>query len=356
MPKLIYHLAAFIAAVTQVVLAHTSLDSQYRIDVHSHPVPQIWLDALIEEGYPTVNGSLIVEGFPVPDWTLTGHLQNMDSYGVNYSTLSVTTPGVYFLASKPQKAKRLARELNNLLHNYTQSYPTRLGALCLLPLPNVADALEEIKYCLDTLHFDGIGFYTNYNGLYLGDATLDPVFAALNQRRATVFVHPATPGCADATLGYGGPLTEYPFDSVRAMENMLLTGQRARYPNVTMIYPHGGGAMPYLAGRIAGVASLPALGALNPATVVAQLKGYYFDTASAYSAIQLQALKAFIGVGRIVTGTDFPYVPVSQAKPGLASIQANGNFTEAEMAQINHQNALAIFPRIAAKLGLRKSG
>lgn len=130
------------------------------------------------------------------------------------------------------------------------------------------------------------------------------MFAALNQRRATVFVHPATPGCADATLGYGGPLTEYPFDSVRAMENMLLTGQRARYPNVTMIYPHGGGAMPYLAGRIAGVASLPALGALNPATVVAQLKGYYFDTASAYSAIQLQALKAFIGVGQIVTGTD----------------------------------------------------
>ena len=146
MAKFIYHLAVFVAAAAQIVHAHTSLDSQYRIDVHSHPVPQIWLDALIEEGYPTVNGSLIVEGFPVPDWTLAGHLQNMDSYGVNYSTLSVTTPGVYFLASKPQKAKGLARELNNLLHNYTQTYPTRLGALCLRLCPMSRTRWRRSRY------------------------------------------------------------------------------------------------------------------------------------------------------------------------------------------------------------------
>ncbi|KAK1145829.1 hypothetical protein N8T08_003775 [Aspergillus melleus] len=84
-----------------------------------------------------------------------------------------------------------------------------------------------------------------------------------------------------------------------AMENMLLTGQKATYPNVTMIFPHGGGAMPYLAGRIAGVTTLDALGALNPVETISQLKSYYFDTASAYSAIQLQALKAFGGIGRI---------------------------------------------------------
>lgn len=94
------------------------------------------------------------------------------------------------------------------------------------------------------------------------------------------------------------------------MEHMLLTGQRAQYPNVTMIYPHGGGAMPYLGGRIAGVATLDALGAHNPAETIAQLKGYYFDTASAYSAIQLEALKSFIGVEQIVIGTDCWFPPI----------------------------------------------
>lgn len=45
-----------------------------------------------------------------------------------------------------------------------------------------------------------------------------------------------------------------------------------------------------------------------------------------------------------------PYVPLSQAQPGLNGIQANGNFTNSEMEKIKYQNALEIFPRIAEAL------
>jgi predicted TIM-barrel fold metal-dependent hydrolase len=138
--------------------------------------------------------------------------------------------------------------------------------------------------------------------VYLGSESLDPLFEALQARNATVFVHPAEPGCHDATMGYPAPLTEYPFDSVRAMQNMLLTGWRARYPNVTMIYPHGGGAIPYLANRIASVSALDALGGLDPLETMQELKGYYFDTASSTSKIQLAALE-FAGAEKILAGT-----------------------------------------------------
>ena len=146
--------------------------------------------------------------------------------------------------------------------------------------------------------------YTNANGTYLGDPSLNPVFSVLNERQATVFVHPAAPGCQSVSLGYPFPLTEYPFDSVRAMENLLLKGQRAENPNIKMIFAHGGGAMPYLASRIAGMASMSLLGSLNMTKSLAELAGYYFDTASATSAIQLAAMKSFIGVDQILTGTD----------------------------------------------------
>lgn len=99
-------------------------------------------------------------------------------------------------------------------------------------------------------------------------------------------------------------MSEYPFDTVRAIENMLLTGQRAQYPNIKMIFSHGGGAIPFLATRIAGMASLPWLGGLSVTESLAQLAGYYFDTASSTSAIQLAALRSFIGVDQIVTGSD----------------------------------------------------
>lgn len=146
--------------------------------------------------------------------------------------------------------------------------------------------------------------YTNANGTYLGNSSLGPVFSVLNERQATVFVHPAAPGCQSVSLGYPSPLAEYPFDSVRAMENLLLTGQRAKNPDVKMIFAHGGGAMPYLASRIAGMASMSLLGSLNMTKSLAELAGYYFDTASATSAIQLAAMKSFIGVEQILTGTD----------------------------------------------------
>lgn len=218
-----------------------------------------------------------------------------------------------------------------------------------------------------------MGLYTNANGTYLGDKSLDPVFSALDKRNASVFVHPASPECTSVANGWPIPMTEYPFDTVRAIENMLLTGQRAQYPDIKMIFAHGGGAIPFLATRIAGMASLPWLGGLPVPESLAQLAGYYFDTAASTSAIQLAALKSFIGTDQIVVGTDCkwtvlgtspetcrcgiltradPYVPASQASAGLSAIQGNGNFTTVEMGQINNLNALTIFPRIVKALKL----
>lgn len=162
------------------------------------------------------------------------------------------------------------------------------------------------QFCLDTLNFDGVGVYTNSNGTYLGDRSLDPLFELLNTRHATVFVHPTAPGCGCASIGYPAGMTEYTFDSVRAMENLLFTGQRQSYGDINIIFPHGGGAMPFVAARIAGQAGVVSNGSIGAEDTLAQFRGYFFDTASATSAPQLWALREFYGgdVSRIVLGTD----------------------------------------------------
>jgi hypothetical protein len=89
---------------------------------------------------------------------------------------------------------------------------------------------------------------------------------------------------------------------------MLLTNQRANYSNINIIFPHGGGAMPYLAARIAEVATLEGQ---NLLTSLSQFAGYLFDTASTTTKIQLDAMNTFFGgVNKIVTGTDckFPFL------------------------------------------------
>lgn len=124
-----------------------SLSLDYRIDVHSHVVPEIWKEAMISAGYSVKNGTLYADGFPVSDWTLESHISTMNTLGVNFSALSVSAPGVFFL-KEAHKAKELARSINLLLHNYTKTHPTRLGALCLLPLPFVDEAAEELNVWL----------------------------------------------------------------------------------------------------------------------------------------------------------------------------------------------------------------
>lgn len=127
------------------VLADYVVDASFKFDVHSHVVPDVYRASLIANGYPVVDGTLFTDGFPVPAWNLSTHIASMNSQGINYSTISISAPGVSFLAKDPHAAASLARLLNLEMYNMTQQYPTRLGAMCILPLPNINGSLAEMK-------------------------------------------------------------------------------------------------------------------------------------------------------------------------------------------------------------------
>lgn len=128
------------------VHARAAEDSLYKIDVHQHVIPEVWRQALIDHNVgPTIDGVNFADGIPVPAWNLTTHIEVMNSENLGYGMISISSPGVSFLADDPVAAAKLAREVNLEMYSYIQQYPTRLGGLCLLPLPDVAAALIEIQ-------------------------------------------------------------------------------------------------------------------------------------------------------------------------------------------------------------------
>jgi hypothetical protein len=160
--------------------------------------------------------------------------------------------------------------------------------------------------------------YTNYNGIYLGDASLDPILDELNRRGSTVFVHPTNPSPVVELGILSAPAIEYPFDTTRAIANLLTTGSRTRHPDIKFIFGHGGGTLPFLGPRIAGITSLPFQGGFNPKESLDELKGYYFDLASTTSHSQLAALNSWCGAGRLLTGSDCLYhYPLASVISGL---------------------------------------
>ena len=116
----------------------------YTIDVHTHPVPNFFREALIDAGYTLKGNDLYIDGFVTPPWDLESYLTNRANFNYHYSVMSITAPGLSFLNGNP-RAVSLARRLNNQMHEWTEQHPDKLGAFACLPLPNIEASLEEIK-------------------------------------------------------------------------------------------------------------------------------------------------------------------------------------------------------------------
>jgi hypothetical protein len=125
-----------------MMAAALALPENYTIDVHTPAIPNIWKEALISSGYVAEGTQPIIDGFLTPDWDIDMYMKNRDDSGYHYSLMSIGTPGVNFL--KGPAASNLARRINNAMADYVKQHPTRLGALALLPFPNIDDCVEEI--------------------------------------------------------------------------------------------------------------------------------------------------------------------------------------------------------------------
>lgn len=313
----------------------TAAPPRRRIDVHHHMLPPQYLGETPPSGY-------IQRTF---GWTPQKSLEEMDRSGVQASVLSFPTPLLWPAGIEP--GRRLARFCNEYGAGLVAERPTRFGLFAgVPPLSDIDGALEEIAYAYDVLRADGVAVLTSYDGRYLGDPAMAPIWEALNRRAAVVFVHPTDPACCTRIAnGVGVGLAEWPFDTVRAILSLWAAEVLTKWPRLRFIFSHGGGALPMIADRIDKFGRPVADG--PPAhDAYAFFAKLYFDTANAASPPAFAGTHALAGPKRILFGSDYPYVPIAR----------NGDYLEragldaAAETAIDRDNALALLPRLAAAL------
>ena len=303
------------------------------IDVHSHFLPDFYVEAMRGAGIHDV------DGWPVPRWSAQDALNMMKDNDIAAQVLSLSSPGITF--AKGQQARDLARSLNCFLAQTIEEHAPRFGGFAVVPLPDIEASLDEIGYALDTLKLDGVGLLTNYDGIYLGDPLLDPVFAELNRRNAVVFVHPTQPpNFKPLSVGLPAPILEYPFDTTRMVKNLVKSGTLRKYPDIRIIAAHGGGTIPYLFPRIVTGTGL------NTADDYSRL---YYDMTATTAPPQTQALRSVASPDRMLIGFDFPFMDVKTVKPIIAGLHLS-NFSSSRIFDIQRGTAQRLFPRIAASL------
>jgi predicted TIM-barrel fold metal-dependent hydrolase len=310
-----------------------------RIDVHHHILPPNFVSALNSLNIPWTGGP------EVPTWSLQQAYDTMGALDIDAAVAS-PSPGVFW--GDTAFAVKLARETNEFVAGVVRDDRAHFGGFATLPFPDVDASLEELEYSYDTLGLDGVVLYSSQGGTYLGDKAYDPIFEELERRRAVVFVHPTTiPPGADATgltIPYG--VTEFTFDTTRAVTNMLYGGTFERYPSVRFIVSHAGGTVPFLAWRIAGAAYLPELADRAPKTdPLALLQKLYYDTALSSSEFVFGALREFVPTSQVLFGSDFPYVPPVVLQAEKHGVESSKVWDETAKAAIDRENALTLFPR-----------
>jgi 6-methylsalicylate decarboxylase len=189
-------------------------------------------------------------------------------------------------------------------------------------------------------------------GYLPGDPRFAPLFEELQRRRAVVFVHPnPSPDPSAHALGLPDSLIDYPADTTRAIAQLHYSNTFARTPDVTYVFSHVGGTVPYLAGRFGIVDEMRVIpGAEQRGTAVETFRRLCWDTALSWGAPVLRMLRDVVGLDRVAFGSDYPYLRRDLAVACRQHIQADPELTDSERAAILGGTAAKLIPRLARSL------
>ncbi len=212
---------------------------------------------------------------------------------------------------------------------------TRLIPLAVVPLQDperAAAALHERP----AARCPGVMIATRAGGRELDDPALTPFWEAADAAGAVVYLHPgagATLRYADFGLVNGLARIE---DSTVTLARLLYAGVPARYPGARIVVAHGGGALPYVLGRLIRNHVIDPGGTADPVESFARL---YFDSV-VFDPGVLEFLVAKAGPDRVLLGSDYPF-PIGDPSP--RAVVERAALPEGHRDQILGGNAERLF-------------
>jgi aminocarboxymuconate-semialdehyde decarboxylase len=272
-------------------------------DVHAHYWTEDYLDLLIDLGLPGAGAARGIGAGAGAE--LDARLRLMDRAGVQMQVLTACPQLPY--GEDAQKTARAARFVNDQYAGLVQRRPDRFRAFAALPMPHLDESAGEMGRVLDELGMAGVAMNTTVLGRALVDPRFEPVFAELNRRAAVLYLHPAgnsacSPLIADYQLTWmiGAPVE----DTISVM-HLITRGIPARYPGITIINSHLGGALPMLLQRADDQYRWEAPDTPEPPSTAA--RRMWYDTVGHGHVPALRCAIDSLGAGRLLLGTDFPY-------------------------------------------------
>ncbi len=287
------------------------------IDFHNHFYPPEYVKAL-ETGPSNIKVTYDDDGNPLLHYPgdynilVPGHrdidfrAQVLEEAGVNKQIITFTTPGTHI--ELPQRSVELAQMVNDSFARIVQEHRDRFAALATLPLNDPAASVTELERAFAKLGFKGVMMFSNVNGTALSDERFWPLYEKADELKAVFYIHPSFPVGVEAMTDYWlMPLIGFTFDTTLAAAKLVFSGVVEKFPGITWVLGHLGGAIPYLAERLdRGYHAFKECRENISHPPSEYLKEFYYDTVN-FDINALQLAIDFAGTDHLVAGSDYPH-------------------------------------------------
>jgi aminocarboxymuconate-semialdehyde decarboxylase len=245
--------------------------------------------------------------FPRGGWDMQRRLSDMDAAGIDVQLIS-NTPQTFLYNQDPSLTAALAALQNDQIAKAAAANPTRLMGIATLPMQAPTLAADELARAIRSLGLKGAQIGSNVNGRNLDDPVLEPLWAAANELGALIMVHPTQVAGAERLRSYYlANLIGNPLDTTIAAACLVFGGVIERHPRIKFLMVHGGGFVPYQAGRFQhGWQVRPEPRATLKTPPDASLNRLYFDTI-VHAQPALEFLVSSAGASRVLLGSDYPF-------------------------------------------------
>jgi 4-oxalmesaconate hydratase len=273
---------------TTVPAAHTAWREEQRAGFEAGtPAP----------GYPEISDDQIresVEG---------SQLRLMAERGVDLTVFSPRASAMGHHIGDEQVSASWSRACNDLIHRVVALYPEHFIGVCQLPQsPGVPieHAIDELKRCVLELGFVGCNLNPDPSGGHwtappLTDKSWYPFYEAMIELDVPAMVHVS----ASTNPNFHATGAHYLNADTTAFMQLLQGDLFADLPQLRLVIPHGGGAVPYHWGRYRGLADM--LGRPEPDDHI--MANVFFDTC-VYHQPGIDLLFDVVDVDNILFGSE----------------------------------------------------
>lgn len=252
--------------------------------------------------------------------------------GIDQALVSMGNPWLEPFAG-PESVE-LAWRVNEELGGLEAATGGRLCGMAVVPADEVEPAVAVAAHVARTPGLHGIVSGTRLCGRLLDDDALDPLWDTLQRAGVPLFLHPHHAVATEELAGFGhaAPVgLGFPFETTVALWRLVLGGVLERFPDLAILAAHGGGTVPFLAGRMdAAWQSDPSVRTRLSHPPSEDLARLHLD-AVLYHPRAMRAAAGLVGAGRIVYGTDHPF---SVADPAANRAAVERAFAGGELEEV----------------------